>query len=42
MDRKEHWEAVYTTKGEREVSWFESLPALSMQMIEAAGLTPST
>ena len=27
MHRKDHWERVYTTKGERDVSWFESLPA---------------
>jgi hypothetical protein len=42
MDRKRHWETVYTTKGERDVSWLETLPAVSMRMIEAAGLTPET
>lgn len=27
MHPKDHWERVYTTKGERDVSSFESLPA---------------
>ena len=42
MQRKEHWERVYTTKGEQDVSWFEALPAISIQMLEAAGLTRET
>ena len=42
MNVHDHWNAVYGTKGEREVSWFEALPAVSLQMIEAAGLTPDT
>lgn len=42
MQRKDHWERVYTTKGEQEVSWFEALPAVSLQMLEASGLTPDT
>jgi hypothetical protein len=42
MDRKQHWERVFTTKREQDVSWFESLPALSLQMMHAAGLTPET
>ena len=39
MDRQQHWNGVYTTKGERQVSWFEASPDISMQMIEGAGLT---
>lgn len=42
MRRKEHWERVYTTKGEQDVSWFESLPAVSLEMLEASGLTRET
>lgn len=42
MQRKDHWERVYTTKGEQDVSWFESLPALSLQMLEASGLNRDT
>lgn len=42
MDRQAHWNTVYGMKGEQDVSWFESLPAVSMRMIEAAGLTTDT
>ena len=42
MNSQKHWNSVYSTKGERDVSWFESLPAISIRMIEAAGLTPET
>ena len=37
MDRQHHWNAVYGTKGERDVSWFEASPAVSIEMIEARG-----
>lgn len=39
---KEHWDTIYGTKGEHGVSWFEPLPAVSVEMIESAGLTPET
>lgn len=39
MERTAHWNHVYTTKAETEVSWFEVLPATSLEMLEAAGLT---
>jgi hypothetical protein len=42
MDVKKHWERVYATKTEGDVSWFEALPAVSLRMIEAAGLTADT
>ena len=42
MGRKEHWQQVFTSKGERDVSWFEALPATSLQMMESAGLGPDT
>ena len=42
MNRKNHWERVYATKGERDVSWFEALPSISIEMLEAAGITPDT
>jgi SAM-dependent methyltransferase len=41
-NRQEHWDSVYRTKGEQDVSWFETFPAMSLEMIEAAGLTPDT
>ncbi len=36
MDRKEHWETVYATKGDIEVSWFQSEPLVSLELIEIA------
>ena len=35
-DRTTHWDNVYATKGEAEVSWFQDSPAISLQMIRAA------
>jgi SAM-dependent methyltransferase len=42
MDRHQHWEHVYATCGERNVSWFEKTPGVSLRLIQAAGLTPET
>jgi SAM-dependent methyltransferase len=42
VDRQEHWESVYRAKGEREVSWFEELPEVSLRMLETAGVTPES
>lgn len=41
-NRKSHWEAVYTTKGENEVSWFQENPALSLELIELTGPAPGS
>ena len=38
MSRQEHWNTVYTKNGEREVSWFEALPEISLKMLDSAGL----
>ena len=35
--RRAHWENVYTTKGEDEVSWFQQSPAPSLELIVQAG-----
>jgi len=42
MERRAHWNRVYTTKTEQELSWFEPLPAISLEMLEAAGMTADT
>ena len=42
MNRQQHWNTVYSTKGEREVGWFEPSPDVSIEMMDAAGLTPRT
>jgi SAM-dependent methyltransferase len=35
---KEHWENVFTTKAEDEVSWFQPYPKTSMQFVELFNL----
>ena len=40
--RQQHWNRIYRSKDERDVSWFETFPAVSLQMIEAIGLTADT
>jgi SAM-dependent methyltransferase len=32
-NRQAHWENVYTTKSEKEVSWFQETPAPSLELI---------
>jgi SAM-dependent methyltransferase len=38
VSRKAHWENVYATKGEREVSWYQKSPAPSLELLALAGL----
>jgi 2-polyprenyl-3-methyl-5-hydroxy-6-metoxy-1,4-benzoquinol methylase len=33
--RKQHWEAIYSTKGEDELSWHQEEPKLSLRLISA-------
>jgi 2-polyprenyl-3-methyl-5-hydroxy-6-metoxy-1,4-benzoquinol methylase len=41
-NRKAHWETVYTTKSENEVSWFQENPSPSLELIDLAGSTPDS
>ncbi|MDO8266851.1 MAG: class I SAM-dependent methyltransferase [Moraxellaceae bacterium] len=40
MKNKKHWEQVYTRKSLQEVSWFQSSPATSLQLIQKSGVDP--
>ncbi len=40
--RQDHWENVYTSKGENEVSWFQESPATSLELLELVGARPSS
>ena len=40
--RQAHWETVYTSKGEKEVSWFQESPAPSLALIAEIGAAPSS
>jgi SAM-dependent methyltransferase len=37
--RQAHWENVYRTRGEKEVSWFQENPAPSLDLIALTGVT---
>ena len=39
MDTRQHWNHLYRTKGPR-VSWFEPVPVVSLELLDAAGVTP--
>jgi len=38
-ERQSHWERVYTSNNENEVSWFQANPATSVELIRATGAT---
>lgn len=40
--RRGHWEGVYTSKGETEVSWFQETPSLSLELLRLVGAQPSS
>ncbi len=37
MNRKEHWETVYTKKKDTEVGWYQADPEISFNLIEKTG-----
>jgi SAM-dependent methyltransferase len=39
-NRRAHWDIVYTTKGENELSWFQENPESSLDLIDLARPTP--
>ena len=41
-DRQSHWDNIYITKGEDEVSWFEETPAQSLELLELVGAQSSS
>ena len=41
-NRQSHWENVYASKGEAEVSWFQETPALSLELMELVGAAPDS
>ncbi|MGH3094428.1 MAG: class I SAM-dependent methyltransferase [Streptosporangiales bacterium] len=38
---RDHWDAVYRSKGEASVSWFQPHPTVSLELIETTGLQPT-
>lgn len=39
-DRGVHWEQIYVTKGLKEASWYQEVPEISLELIEACELVP--
>lgn len=39
MNRQEHWNQVYETKGPLDVSWYQRRPEVSLALIAAAGVS---
>jgi 2-polyprenyl-3-methyl-5-hydroxy-6-metoxy-1,4-benzoquinol methylase len=37
-ERQAHWQNVYQTKGEHDVSWFQESPTISLDLIRATGV----
>jgi SAM-dependent methyltransferase len=42
MDRKRHWDHIYATTGQADVSWYQATPTLALELLEQAGLSPTT
>jgi SAM-dependent methyltransferase len=42
MDQRGHWETVYRTKAETDVSWFQESPKVSLDLIDMLGIAPQT
>jgi SAM-dependent methyltransferase len=40
MNNKSHWEQIYSDKSPLEVSWYQTEPRLSLELIAATGLGP--
>lgn len=40
LNRQAHWENVYSAKGETEVSWFQKIPTVSLDLIKTSGVKP--
>ncbi|MFC1660121.1 class I SAM-dependent methyltransferase [Gemmatimonadota bacterium] len=40
MNRKDHWEKVYTGKAASDLTWFQEKPSTSLSLIRQAGLLP--
>jgi hypothetical protein len=41
LGRQAHWDNVYATKGENEVSWFQESLTISLDLIRAPGVPPT-
>ncbi|MFS8048722.1 class I SAM-dependent methyltransferase [Rhizobium sp. BR 314] len=40
-EQQSHWQGVYTSKADTDVSWYEEKPDLSLALLREAGLSPN-
>ena len=40
MSRQDHWDKVYAEKAPETVSWYQPRPAVSLELVAAAGIRP--
>lgn len=38
MDRKSHWDSIYSAKAPSELGWYQAHPEVSLRLIEASGI----
>ena len=42
VSRAEHWNEMYTSRGIDGVSWYQVAPAVSLELVEALGVSPES
>jgi len=42
MNRRAHWDRIFTTKASDDVSWFQPEPTVSLRLLDAAGMTSAS
>lgn len=40
MTRARHWDEAYSSRGAHGVSWYQPVPVVSLELIEALGVSP--
>jgi trans-aconitate methyltransferase len=41
VNRQDHWDKVYAGKSPESVSWYQARPAVSLELVAAAGIRPA-
>jgi 2-polyprenyl-3-methyl-5-hydroxy-6-metoxy-1,4-benzoquinol methylase len=39
---REHWDAAYASSGSKSVSWYQPVPTVSLELIDALGVLPDS
>lgn len=41
-ERAQHWDSVYASRGPEGVSWYQPIPSVSLELVEALGVEPAS